>query len=94
MAGKRKEAEAISKWLGSLGEISDPPAWFFEFEAAKILGCSYLELTRRPDKAALMTRAFTYGRGKTDGEYLREKNPKYQQMRRAMMEEAKRGGNA
>jgi hypothetical protein len=56
-------------------------------EAAKILGCSYLELDSRPDKFDLMDRAFTYRNGTDRGEYMRELNPKYQKQRSDAMKE-------
>lgn len=87
MAGKRTEAGRISEWLGSLGKVGAPPSWFFEIEAAKILGCSYLELRDHPDKSELMSRAFTFERGTADGEYLKEMNREYQRQRKAAQKE-------
>jgi hypothetical protein len=41
------------------------------------LGCSYLELDAREDKAELMEIAFTIQQGKTDGDYLLSRNKEY-----------------
>jgi hypothetical protein len=93
MGGKRAEAESISQFVGGLGTVTDrdgqliaPPFWYFELEAARVLGCSYLEIRDAPDKADLMRMAFTYQSGKNKGEYLRELNPSYQKQRKAMGE--------
>jgi hypothetical protein len=59
-------------------------------EAAKILGCSYLDLDSHPDKLSLMEKAFTYSEGKGKGEYMRALNPKYQRMQKQIREELER----
>jgi hypothetical protein len=46
------------------------------------LGCSYLELDAHPDKARLMTIAFTVESGDAEGEYLRELNPNWQKRKK------------
>ena len=83
MAGKRANAERISQWLGSCGEIGFPPIEYFEIEAAQILGMSYVDLTEHPAQAQLMASAFAYQRGKAEGEYLRELNPDWVKKRKA-----------
>lgn len=43
-----------------------------------------MDLRNAPDRADLMSAAFTYQRGVNEGEYLREINPKFQAERKAM----------
>ncbi len=84
MVGKRAQAEQISKWLGSLGQIGEPPPFFYVAEAARILGCSFIDLEYHPDKFELMGQAFTLQWGRTDGELQRELNPEYVKKRKAL----------
>lgn len=83
MGGKRPEADQISKWIGGLGEVEEngqlisPPFYYFVYKAAKILGCSYLELDAREDKTELMKMAFTIDYGERVGEQMKELNPVY-----------------
>jgi hypothetical protein len=87
--GKRKEADKIAKFVGGLGSVRDsdgelispPPEWFVH-KAAKILGCSFLELESHSDKARLMTLAFTFEQGEGQGEYLKELNPEWQRKKK------------
>lgn len=83
MVGKRTQAEQISKWLGSLGKYGQPPESYFIAEAAKILGCSFIELNYHADRFDLMRTAFTLNWGRADGEYMRELNPEYIRKRKA-----------
>ena len=48
------------------------------------MGCSFLELDTHPDKARLMTLAFTFEAGEGEGEYLRELNPEWQKKKKSM----------
>lgn len=48
---------------------------------------SYAELNDHPDKANLMSVAFTIQRGKGNGEYMRECNPVYQKQKAEMQAE-------
>jgi hypothetical protein len=57
-----------------------PPDYYFVYEAAQFLGCSFMELDSHPDKRSLMAVAFTIRGGKNDGETMREQNPEYQRM--------------
>ncbi len=59
---------------------------YYVYKAAKILGCSFLELDGHPEKARLMTLAFTFESGENEGEYLRELNPEWQKKKKAMSE--------
>lgn len=68
MVGKRAAATQIAKWIGSSGQISFPPDFYFKFEAARELGCSVLELERHPEKHRLMAEAFTMRVGCHEGQ--------------------------
>lgn len=63
-----------------------PPFGYYIWKASKILGCSYIELEGHPDIARLMTLAFTYDNGDSEGEYLRELNPEWQRKKKSMSE--------
>jgi hypothetical protein len=80
LVGKKADSERISKFIGSLGKIGMPPDYYFVFEAAQVLGCSFMDLDEHPEKRTLMALAFTVKGGKNDGEYMRERNPEYQKM--------------
>lgn len=83
MVGKRAEAEAISKWLGSLGQVSSPPFYYFLIEAAQVLNCSVFDLESAENKLDWITRAMTYQKGRSEGERLMRRNPEFKAAVRA-----------
>jgi hypothetical protein len=90
LARRKKAARDISKHIGSLGVKGDPPAFYYEFEAAEILRCSVIELKNHPQKHTLMREAFTVQRGRNEGEYARELNPEFRKAVKQAAEEISR----
>jgi hypothetical protein len=74
----------------------DPPVEYFIAEAAKELGCSYIELERDPERERYMAIAFTLSSGRAEGEHMMQCNPKFiakQKQRQKEIEKAnKKGG--
>lgn len=70
-----------------MGRHGDAPFYYRVYRAAKVLNCSFLELSAHEDCLTLMTMAFAIERGENEGEYLKEKNPEYQRQRKQMTNE-------
>lgn len=87
LVGKRTRARRIAKFIGSLGEIGEPPEEYVIHLAAKQLDMSYADLESHPDFHRLMEVGLTLRSGINDGEYARELNPVYQQKVKAAVEQ-------
>jgi hypothetical protein len=84
VAGKRADAEEIERFIGAYGKLEDengrliaPPAFFYVFEAAEVLKMPFDRLESHPDRARLMSHAFSYKYGKAKGEQALELNPEF-----------------
>ncbi len=60
-----------------MGEIGRPPFWYFVIEAAKALNCTFMELFEHPERDQLISIAFSYKQGVSDGEFLLRCNPTF-----------------
>lgn len=69
-----------------MGQHGDLPHYYHVMKAAKILGCSYLELEGRPDKFRLMQIAFTFDDAQTQGQRALKKNPEFKKLVKQEME--------
>lgn len=70
-----------------MGQIGQPPFFYFIHRAAKILGCSFLELEHHPERFRLMSLAFTLESGKNQGDRILKQNPEYKALIKQMAKE-------
>lgn len=90
MDGKKVDSREICRFVGTLGEIGNPPFYFYEIKAARILGCSLVELRNQTDRAELMSEAFSFERGVNEGEMLLNQNKQYWRMVKAAQAEVEK----
>ena len=93
MVGPPYESRSLSKWLGSLGQFGEPSHEYFIAEAAKELGCSFMELEAHPERERLMAVAFTLSIGRADGEHAMQCNPIFIQKQRERQKQIEKAQN-